>query len=275
MAPGGRLTLTSGTPVAASDVTGATDVYYTPYTHDVVWLWTGTTWYPVQFSETTLALGTITADKPYDVFGYLTGSSLAVEALVWTDDTTRATAVTLQDGRYCKSGDKTRLYLGSFYTTATTTTEDSNAKRYLFNAYNRVGRSLSHALETTNSWTYSTQTFRQANGNTANQVNYLDGLGEVSVSATARALCSANAGPTSSCAGIGIDSTSTNSAVTFGANISTAIIDLLAHYVGVPGAGRHYLAWLEYGGVTNTTTWRGDNNSTLNQSGLVASLSTV
>ena len=44
-----------------------------------------------------LALGTLTSGKPYDVFGYISGGALALELLAWTNDTTRATAVTLQD----------------------------------------------------------------------------------------------------------------------------------------------------------------------------------
>lgn len=151
--PGGRLTLTSGTPVTTSDVTGATNIYYTPYVSNVISLWTGYRWQPIEFSEYTLALGTLTSGKPYDVFAYLNSGALACEVLVWTDDTTRATAITIQDGRYCKSGAKDRLYLGTFYTTATTTTEDSAEKRYLFNGYNRVQKNTfspegtSHAIQ--------------------------------------------------------------------------------------------------------------------------------
>jgi len=146
--PGGRLTLTSGTPVTTSDVTGATNIYYTPYVSNVISLWTGARWQPIEFSEYTLALGTLTSGKPYDVFAYLSSGALACEMLAWTNDTTRATAITIQDGRYCKSGDKTRLYLGTFYTTATTTTEDSAANRYLWNMYNRAQHAQASAVGT-------------------------------------------------------------------------------------------------------------------------------
>jgi hypothetical protein len=40
-APGGRLTLTSGTPVTTNDVTGATTIYYVPHNHDQVPLYDG------------------------------------------------------------------------------------------------------------------------------------------------------------------------------------------------------------------------------------------
>ena len=74
------------------------------------------------------------------MFGFYNAGALNTELLAWTNNTTRATTVTLQDGRYCKNGDKTRLWLGSFLTTSTTTTEDSEINRLLFNMYNRVSR---------------------------------------------------------------------------------------------------------------------------------------
>lgn len=155
--PGGRLTLESGVPVSTTDQTAKTSIYYTPFVGNVVPLWDGYKWRPIEFSETTLALGTLTSGKPYDVFGYLSAGALVLESLAWTNGTTRATAVTLQDGRYCKSGDKTRLLLGTFYTTATTTTEDSVKHRFLSNVYNKVNRRVfvSVAGETTTSGTYN------------------------------------------------------------------------------------------------------------------------
>ena len=36
VSPGGRLTLTSGTPVTTSDVTSATTIYYTPAVHNII-----------------------------------------------------------------------------------------------------------------------------------------------------------------------------------------------------------------------------------------------
>ncbi|MBI3272286.1 MAG: hypothetical protein HYZ53_25065 [Planctomycetes bacterium] len=43
-----------------------------------------------------------------------------------------------------------------------------------------------------------------------------------------------------------------------------------ARYVGNPGIGYHYLAWLEATTGTVNATWYGDNGSSLFQSGLVA-----
>lgn len=173
--PGGRLTLTSGAPVTTSDVTGATTIYYTPYVHDTIVLWDGVRWRPVIFAEVSHALGTLALNTNYDVFGYLSAGTLALEKLAWTNDTTRATAVTIQDGRYCKSGDKTRLYLGTIRSTSTTATEDSVLRRFCWNLYNRAERAV-RVSSPSASWTYASTAWRAADGSTANRVEVVAGL---------------------------------------------------------------------------------------------------
>ena len=280
--PGGRLTLTSGTPVTTSDVTGATSVYYTPYTNNNIQLWDGLYWMTLRFSETTLALGTVTSALPYDVFAYLSAGVLALEKLAWTNATTRATAITLQDGRYCKSGDKTRLYLGTFYTTSTTTTEDSGGgsttqvggKRFLWNMYNRVERWLS-VIDTTDSWSYTTDTIRQANAAAGNKVEFFLGLALEAVKADLRstALIKSNSAKVAK-SGIGLDSTTAFSGVVQG-GYNAAATDLYTplggKYSGNPAVGYHYLAWNEKG-ADGTSTFVGDNAANGIQSGLVAEL---
>lgn len=187
--PGGRLTLTTGVPLTTADVTGAATVYYTPCVHNVIRLWDGNIWAAIEFAETSLALGTLTSGLPYDVFGYLSSGALALELLAWTSGTARATAVTLQDGRYCKSGAKDRLLLGTFYTTATTTTEDSLLKRFLSNVYNRSPRPM-QVNDSTASWTYGTATWRSANNNAANRVQAVSTLGDANLQLHLAVLCS-------------------------------------------------------------------------------------
>ena len=164
--PGGRLTLESGVPVSTTDQSAKTTIYYTPFVHNTILLWDGADWVPTTFTETSLALGTLTSALPYDVFGYLSSGALVLESLAWTNGTTRATAVTLQDGRYCKSGDKTRLLLGTFYTTSTTATADSELTRYVSNVYNRVLKRLISPITSTYSHTYTTATWREWNNGT-------------------------------------------------------------------------------------------------------------
>ena len=165
--PGGRLTLESGVPVSTTDQTAKTSIFYTPYVHNGIVLWDGADWVPTTFTERTLALGTLTNARPYDVFAYFASGVVTLELLAWTSDTARATAVTLQDGRYCKSGDKTRLLLGTFYTTSTTATESSLLNRYVGNVYNRVQMPQKSAAGAAH--TYNTSTLRQWNAGSGAQ----------------------------------------------------------------------------------------------------------
>lgn len=162
-----RCTLESGVPVSTSDQTAKTNLYVTPFGGNIVTLWDSAAgvWRPVQLSELTLALGTMTADIGYDVFLYLSSGAPAVEKLAWTSATARATAVTYQDGRLCKSGDKTRLLVGSFYSKTTTTTEDSENCRFVYNVYNQLER-RAKGSDSPTAFSYSTSTFRVFNART-------------------------------------------------------------------------------------------------------------
>lgn len=270
-----RLTGTTGVPVTTSDVTGATSVYHTPKSGSgsgriaLPLNTTATLWGVVAIAEQTIPLGTITADKNYDVFVYVSGSTVAYELVAWTNDTTRATALAAHGGAWLKTGALNERYIGTLRTTSTTTTEDSKAKRFLWNESNRAKRFLS-VVDTTNSWTWSSTTFHQANASASNQVAYVCGLVADSVRAVVYSLFAHDAGGVLVSGGIGIDSTSTNSAQIHGASAQTFAIGALSMYVGNPGIGYHYLAWLEAGAASGTTTWYGDANNALLQSGLEA-----
>lgn len=155
---GGRLTLLSGTSRPTTDQIGKTSVLYTPDIHDLIGIYNGTSWDILTFSETALALGTVTSGLPYDVFAYNNSGSLGLEMLAWTSLSARATALVKQDGVWCKTGALTRRWVGTFVTTSTTTTEDSlSSKLYLFNANNRRARTLlktdsSKATYSGNAW---------------------------------------------------------------------------------------------------------------------------
>lgn len=260
----GRLTLTTGLPVTTADVSAAASVYFTPYKGNRVALYDGTNWALYTFTELTLALGTISSGKPYDVFLYNNTGTLTLELLAWTNDTTRATALTTQNGVLVKTGATTRRYLGTFYTTSTTTTEDSYAKRFLWNYYNRVKRAM-RVFDPANTWTYSTAAWRQANGNTANQLACVIGVAEVLVEATCRA------GVSNSNAGVVVGVSIAPDAVTDPAVAETQlfacvttpvagyVVNPAATYSGYPAAGYRIFIWQEFSAATITTTWYGDN----------------
>ena len=189
--PGGRLTLESGVPVSTTDQSAKTTIYYTPFVHNIISLWDGANWVPTEFTETSLALGTITSAKPYDVFAYLSGGVLTLELLAWTSDLVRATAVTIQDGRYCKSGDKTRLLLGSFYTTSTTTTADTARQRLVGNVYNTVIRGMFYASGAA-SHSYASATRRYWNNTSVSRLEAMLPIGGAFDSGTTSDLTGSN-----------------------------------------------------------------------------------
>ena len=181
---GGRLTLESGVAISSTDQTAKTTLYYTPHIHSSIGLYNTTTlvWVPYTFTERSLALGTLSSGFNYDVFIYSNAGTLTLAASVWTSDTARATAISLQDGVYVKTSDKSYRYLGTFRTTTTTTTEDSEAKRFLYNCSNQVSRNslgnLGYVNDNTSvSFTYSaTTSYGPINGGTANKCEWVNGL---------------------------------------------------------------------------------------------------
>lgn len=193
----------------------------------------------------------------------------------------RQTAVTIQDGRYCKSGDKTRLYLGTFRTTSSTTTEDSRGgtvsqvggKRFVWNYYNRVSRPM-RVLDTTSAWSYAVAQVRQANGAVGNKVEMVTGISEDGVNANlvAAAYLASNTART---ARVGIGYTDTTSFATspligLGYNVTTTAgwYPMGVSYSEVAGTGYSSLVWLE-SGADGTCAFAG-TNSGASMAGLVA-----
>lgn len=261
----GRLTLTTAVPVTTADVTGATNVYFTPYKGNKIALYDGVSaWNIRSFTELTLALGTVTSGLPYDVFIYDNSGTPAIEKLAWTSGTARATALTLQDGVLVKSGATTRRYVGTIYTTSTTATEDSEKSRYVFNYYNRVTRTL-FCQDTTATWTYTTATIRAANANTTlgqGRCAAIIGWADVEVNLVNQ--CSVqNASAAGAECGIGVDSTSANSNRAGGTIIRTTATQqtMMAIYRGFPAVGFHYFQRTEISEAAGTTTWTGQNNT--------------
>ena len=212
---GGRLTLQTAVGVPASDQTAKTTIYYTPFAHGMIGLYDGTNWIPREFTERSLALGTLVSGKNYDVFAVSISDVISIEALVWTSDSARATALIAVDGVLCKTGDTTRRYVGTFRTTATTTTEDSEAKRFVYNVNNQVQRAMLGTLGYANDNAVATFTFLSLNvfaplnGGTGNKCEWINGLTET-VFLSGATLYSAGAG-SYVMVGVGIDTTTSAS----------------------------------------------------------------
>ena len=214
---GGRLTLQTGVGVPTSDQTAKTTIYYTPFDHGMIGLYDGTNWIPREFTEKSLALGTLVSGKNYDVFAVSIADVISIEALAWTSDSARATALVAVDGVLCKTGDTSRRYVGTFRTTTTTTTEDSEAKRFVYNANNKVPRSMLGTLgyvddNTVGTFTFNSQNVWAAlNGGTGNKCEWINGLTET-VFLAGLCFCTAGAGSLI-IVGVGIDATTSASCI--------------------------------------------------------------
>jgi hypothetical protein len=254
-----RLTLTSGTPVTTADVTAAPTIFIEPYKGNRIALYDGSTWNMRTVTASSFSVPATTSTL-YDVFVYDSSGTPTYETLAWTNDTTRATALTTQDGVLVKTGAVTRRYLGSFRTTTVSgQTEDSNAKRYVWNYYNRAKRRL-RVVEGTASWNYTTATYHQANAAPANQVDAVIGVQEgVPVSLQVSALVLNTTGSVAVGIAIGLDSTTvadTGNLIAGAMTVSTTATPLHTRYEAYPSAGRHFFVWLEISAAVGTTTWQ-------------------
>lgn len=180
----GRLTLQSGQPVMIGNVEGASaeTLYYTPYKGNTIALYYNSAWTLYSTAEISMSLSGKTVSKNHDIWAYYTGSAVALESTVWTDDTNRATALDTQDGVLIKSGDATRRYLGTIRMTGTANRSiwlvngngGETAKLFVYNQYNRVRINFSCPY-TTSSWTLTSASWRELNASSVVRAELLCG----------------------------------------------------------------------------------------------------
>jgi hypothetical protein len=195
-----------------------------------------------------------------------------LELLVWTNDTTRATALTTLNGVLVKSGATTRRLVGTIYTDSASKFNDSDALRHVANYRNRVLRSM-RALETADTWNYTIQTFRQARATTTNQLDFVVCVNEDMVAAHVHVFAKNTGANVDMIIAIGLDSTTTMApgCINYSgvSQVANQYIGIDAHLKTYAGVGRHTLVWLEISVVSGTTTWAGDAGSPLStQSGI-------
>lgn len=260
----GRLTLSTGNPAPTTDLTAQTTLYYEPYGFgDVLGIYDGSTsWAMLSIgSGLSLSLAGLTSNTNYDVFVYSNSGTPTLEALAWTDSTTRATGLTLVNGVYCKTGQTTRRYLGTFRTTGTTgQCEFSRTKRYLWNMHHRLEFPVAKG-DSTVSWTYGTAAWRQARADANNQVDWVQGL-SLDTHRFTLGWCSSATVATTRFGGIGINST-TPTANAYSAIGDTVVTSAAANLAGGDSGGNNYrnglnsVIWCEFGSATGTVTFFG------------------
>ena len=230
-----RLTLVSNTPVMTSEVLAATTLYLTPYIGNKIALYNGSAWDIVTSAQVSLSLSGFTADTNYDIFAYNNSGTVTLESLAWTSSgagtSTRATALAYQDGVLVKSGTATRRYIGTIRTTGTTgqcqfsfgglANGGVESKLFVWNYYNRI-KVPAKVRDATDSWTYSTATWRPANNSTACRVSFICGLAEDNI--TASYINFGNSGACGISVGLNVTNTFTEIASFGGANGSGTVI---------------------------------------------------
>ncbi len=239
----GRLTLSSGVPVMTADVSGAATLYFTPYLGCY------------DFDEVSLALGALAANTVHDIF---LRNLVTLSATAWANDTTRATNLFRSQGYLSLLGDASKRYLGSIRINATGgqtdmifnggAAEGTPAKLFVWNNYNRVVQRFSVREDTAN-WAYAVAAWRQMNADTDNQVEFIHGLSEDTVTGISQAgmiLDDTEIGILS----IGLDAVNAVAAGSCEVPLTATGITLLtssmiANYNDYPGIGYHYLAPIE------------------------------
>jgi len=260
----GRLTLSTGVPVPTSDVAASANVYFTPYTGSRIALYvTGFGWRLYTFSELTLSVAAFASGKNLDIFIYDNEGVITLEAVEWSNDTLRATALTRQDGVYVKNAELNKRYLGTVRTSAAGETCDTMLKRFVWNYYNRIERFM-RAVDETDSWTYAVvSVWRSLNNSSTNRVEFVIGVNETLVTFQVHVLCE-NSGNNAHCVSACLDNNNTTHClILLGMRLLAVTYNKQwksAYYCDHPGLGYHYLQMVEFSGG-GTTTFYGDHAS--------------
>jgi hypothetical protein len=245
----GRLTLESGVAISTTNQTTKTVVYFTPHNGNTIGLYDGSEWDLFSFSELSLSLSGYTANTNYDIFIYDNSGTLTLESTAWSNDTTRATSLVIQDGVYVKSGATTRRYLGTIRTSSTAgECEDTTNRRYVWNIYNQVEKVLTINYYPGAPHTYTTSSWRSWNNNTTvsqTRAQFVRGL-NLSPLET-KVWCEMVNGWSS----IGVDSTSIANSYTKANSGNTGAADSFNKFLTI-AEGYHYLQTLQYGTTGST-----------------------
>lgn len=296
--PQGRLTLTSSTPVLASDVISATSVYYTPFVGNLVPIYNGASMISTEFAELSLTLSASHAlNTIYDVFVFSNSGVLTLATgPAWSSSTAgagargtgagttqlsrvkglwvNAVSMTGRNGATTYTiGANLGTYLGSVYIDGTAGQITCHAaygqsrKWGVWNAYNRQ-RILMQAGDSTASWTYATNTVRASNGDSANKATTFCGLPEEMVISRFGQYISGAANNTTNTAyiGIGVNSTTVASDRRGQQAISdstggpiTLATGVMAEYTLAPQIGINNLQCLEIALNSASYTFSGTN----------------
>lgn len=293
VAPQGYLSLASDTsnPVITADVTGSTNVYYTPYVGSQVPIWNGSSYSLFSIGQLILTLSASNIGNTiYDVFVFSnSGVPTLVTGPAWSNSGagtsargTGAGTTQLQRnaGLWVNAVQITGLngvnsytiaaeqatYLGSILIDQTAgqvsnyVAVGQNRKWGVWNAYNRQPLTLM-VTDPTVGWSYNTVT-RASNGTVGNAATVLNGLPEEQVYAVFNQVVFGSVGGSSNVhGGIGLNSTTVFSGMEGGwgvsPNSSSNTGTIVGTFTDPPSLGLNNFYSLEEGNNSGTNIWSG------------------
>jgi hypothetical protein len=173
----GRLTTQTGVAFPTGGLFAQAYLFFTPYNGNRVALCDGESWSVYAFSEFALSLAAVKKNTNYDVFLCRRGDECKLELVAWRGDQARALALELRDGIYVDARQPTSRYLGTIRGAAKGCTEDSVAKRFVWNYCNQLERNL--FTGDTNAHTYIAQNgdeCRMWNGDSKVHIDFVQGM---------------------------------------------------------------------------------------------------
>ena len=284
-APMGRVTLTSGAPFMTAPAAAQTAILLSPRCIVPVWngsgfIFTDTLGELTQATtDSTKSPAAVAASSTYDMFVWtdLNGVVRHTRGPAWTNGTTRACALVNLNGVWVNGAAITSgpaIYQGTFTGTVQSNAASSidwilgtaasgggMASLNVWNTYNRK-QVATRVVDSGVAYAYTTATVRQARASAANQINYVAGLAEDSITAAYQQDATLIAAVASKVfIGVGDDSVTGFETLpgTLYTNVAVAITSefntIYQKGIGEPMIGPHYVAALEKGDGTNANTF--------------------
>lgn len=295
ISPGGRLTVTSNTPVIISSVVSQTTLYYTSYKHRFVPIYDGNTTAPYPLCaanssgacEISIGLGSNWAlNTVHDVFAFVSNGAPVLCTNAWASLSARTINLAQFNGMptnlatlpSCRTSNAATIslgtnlgtYLGSFYTNVSRAGEIDYhlggaasggipASLGICNYYNRV-RTTAVVTDSGTTYTYTLAVVRPLRNGSTGKADFLTCVQEDGVTASfGGAMATAATSTGQSAFGLGLDSTTTYS--NFGKFYCETVAAVSNNCQGpaaasfFPAAGKHTISVNQNGDGSTSTTY--------------------
>lgn len=282
--PQGRLTLTTGTPVMKATASAQTTIYYAPYVGRIVPLYDGTRFHMYDIggelsqatTDSTKSPAAVTTNSNYDLFVWNdSGTIRCTRGPAWSSSTSRGTGAGTTElervnGIYLNKvaitngpGAQRGTYVGTVRSNGSSQIDwiygavsvgGTEAKLFVWNMYNQVDIATSVG-DSTDSWTYSSATWRSQNASDTMRVSFISGLALHAFTVTKNEIGTTTG---SNCVvGVCLDATNTFSGTSIAS--ATAITAMAKHEAAVEGF--HFIQAVErLQAASGTGTFRGDSS---------------